>query len=434
VGASVGVAACIALYWYYRSRSRKWKNLQSITGGVPEGPLVQAVNNYTAEVTVPDEAVGYVIGRDGQNLKQIRSQVGVRVSFKQLDGGGQVAVISGKRDSVDQAKSMIQKQIKEKLTVKKVETFSMQVPQFSVGRIIGKQGKSIRELCRLSGARVVVEKGREYDLLSQRMCTITGTAEQIARAKSMIEEKIAEENEFRRKRGSAQETKTTRGGGILPPHIAEVVTVDMKALSPRLPSTDDYFSVYVSAVEVPDHFWVQSLELDGSKLDALAREMNAVYPCLGADELSVENVVVGDIVCALFRHDSSWYRARVEEVISDTEIEVHFVDFGDNDRITYQQIKKLRSEFLQLPFQAVECGLHGIKPKGNVYWELRLFMILQNLGNVSACDAVAIVFSVIDTHLSHEECSKVVVLFSFPIFFLFLLLFVSVLELKVESL
>jgi hypothetical protein len=93
-----------------------------------------------------------------------------------------------------------------------------------------------------------------------------------------------------------------------------------------------------------------------------------------------------------------------------------------------------RSEFLQLPFQAVECGLHGIKPKGNVYWELRLFMILQNLGNVSACDAVAIVFSVIDTHLSHEECSKVVVLFSFPIFFLFLLLFVSVLELKVESL
>ena len=28
-----------------------------------------------------------------------------------------------------------------------------------------------------------------------------------------------------------------------------------------------------------------------------------------------------------------------------------------------------RSEFLQLPFQAVECGLHGIKPKGNAYWE-----------------------------------------------------------------
>ena len=340
MGASAGVAACIALYWYYRSR--KWKTQQLQSGGVPEGPLVQAVSNYTTEVPVPDEAVGYIIGRDGQNLKQIRSQTGVRISFKQIDGGSQVAVISGKRDNVDQAKSMIQKQVKEKLTVKKVETFSMQVPQFSVGRIIGKQGKVIRELCRVSGARIVVERGREYELLSQRTCTITGTADQIGRAKTLLEEKVAEENEFRRKRGSVQGTKNTRGGGMLLPPVAEVVTVDMKALSPRLLSTDDYFSVYVSAVEVPDHFWVQSLEPDGARLDTIAREMNVVYPCLGAGELSVENIAVGDIVCALFDHDSSWYRARVEEIISDSEIEVYFVDFGDNGRMTYQQIKKLR--------------------------------------------------------------------------------------------
>lgn len=350
LGASAGVAACLALYWYYYRRSSKTQ--RSGSGGVPVGRLVQPVSGYTTEVHVPDEAVGYVIGRDGQNLKQIRSQMGVRVSFKQTEGGSQVAVISGKRDSVDQAKSMIQRQVKEKLTVKKVETFAMQIPQYSVGRIIGKQGRVIRELCRLSGARITVERGREYDLLSMRACTITGTAEQIGSAKTLLEEKVAEENEFRRKRGSEQgmhrkttrETPSVREDGGMPVPVAKAMTVDLAALAPRLPATDDYFTVYVSAVEFPGHFWVQALEPNGTNLDSMSREMNGIYPLLGAGELAVTDVAVGDIVCAMFDYDSSWYRARIEEVVSDSELEVYFVDFGDNSRVSYDSIRKLRSE------------------------------------------------------------------------------------------
>lgn len=346
LGVSAGIAACIAFYWYYRRRSSEMQ--RSGSSGVPNGRLVHSHSNYTTEIAVPDEVVGYIIGKEGQNVKQLRSQMGVKITFKEIEGGSRVAVICGKRDSVDQARSTIQRQITEKLTVKKIDTFAFQVPQYTVGRIIGKQGKTIRELCRVSGAKIEIERGSEYNLLCQRRCTITGTAEQINRAKLLLEEKVVEENEFRRKRGSDQSKKNMKGASLMQKDremsvfAAQAATVDLGALSPRLPAVTDYFTVYVAAVEHPGHFWIQVLEPDGTKLDAISQEINSIYPHLEASEMALKHVSVGDIVCALFEHDSSWYRARVEDIISDSEVEVYFVDFGDNSRVPYSSIKRIR--------------------------------------------------------------------------------------------
>ena len=79
-------------------------------------------------------------------------------------------------------------------------------------------------------------------------------------------------------------------------------------------------------------------------------------------------MAVGDVVAAPFPYDASWYRAEVAELAEDpsdpdgTALTVYYVDFGDTDTVKRRQAAELRTDFLGLSHQAVECFLSGVKP------------------------------------------------------------------------
>lgn len=66
-------------------------------------------------------------------------------------------------------------------------------------------------------------------------------------------------------------------------------------------------------------------------------------------------------MAAKFSFDDRYYRA---EVLSSTDdgYNVHFLDYGDHEIIEAKDIYELRTDFLSLRLQAVECCLANIKP------------------------------------------------------------------------
>ncbi|CAF0795568.1 unnamed protein product [Didymodactylos carnosus] len=83
------------------------------------------------------------------------------------------------------------------------------------------------------------------------------------------------------------------------------------------------------------------------------------------DMINIDELKPGLCVAALFeKHDQKWYRGIVHRIENNT-IDVEFVDYGDGDDMEITVLRKLKPEFFDLPIQAVECSLQDIIPSDN---------------------------------------------------------------------
>ena len=58
--------------------------------------------------------------------------------------------------------------------------------------------------------------------------------------------------------------------------------------------------------------------------------------------------------------DSNWYRALVKEILPNGNFKVHFVDYGNIEEVTADELQMIPSKFLKLPFQGIQCWLVGM--------------------------------------------------------------------------
>ncbi|EPY82173.1 tudor domain-containing protein 1 [Camelus ferus] len=66
---------------------------------------------------------------------------------------------------------------------------------------------------------------------------------------------------------------------------------------------------------------------------------------------------IGQPCCAFFVGDGNWYRALVKEILPTGNIKVRFVDYGNTEEVAADELQMIPSEFLELPFQGVQCWL-----------------------------------------------------------------------------
>ncbi|XP_059574065.1 tudor and KH domain-containing protein isoform X4 [Alligator mississippiensis] len=375
------------------------------------------------EMKVPQDAVKLIIGRQGAVIKQLMKETGARIDVDREElGGEQMLLISGFPVQVCRAKAAIHQILTESALVS--EQFF--VPQRVVGRIIGRGGETVRAITRSSGAKVTCEREAESSLSLTRLISLSGTQKQVATAKQLILEKLSEEDEFRKKlaqsaavrgprkqplglrREEAEEQGVlTQPNGAVPwqpgspgqgqgdgaqllaetdfdapqelrdeieePGLESLVAVPkFEVPSPDFSfHADEHLEVYVSASENPNHFWVQIVGNRSLQLDKLNCEMAHYYQSDSQlpDSLSVQ---VGDIVAAPYADSSSWYRARVLGTLENGNLDLYWVDFGDNGEAPASALRALRTDFLSLPFQAIECSLTGIAPAGEQWEEAAL--------------------------------------------------------------
>ncbi|XP_067035394.1 tudor domain-containing 6-like [Acropora muricata] len=379
-GIAIGIpVAVLLLYlWYRRRRGLEFLEEEEEFDRVEENETIASANQRTVEVKVPRSVVGAIIGKSGANIKRIEKESGARVHLIDEDEGAKnvsgerIVFIQGEREMARRAEILIKKIIAEQPVIR---TEAVDVPQRACGRIIGKGGQTIRHMCSVSGARIKIDCDG-VDLTNPlRKCVITGTSDQIANAKGLLDEKVAEDIEMRNRRG---DVGTNRGQHTPRKLMAKASSTTGVA---QFPSTGEFFEVFVSAIDTPDHFWVQRITEDSSHLDELTKDLTSLYSSL--DSTAVLNAFkVGDICCAPFELDSQWYRARILEMNEDGTVELYYVDFGDSGQISKDKLREIRQEHSKLPFQAIECFLSDVKPTGD-QWSKEAIDEFENLSHCS---------------------------------------------------
>jgi len=325
------------------------------------------------EVKVPHDYVGAIIGRGGSTIKDIQEKSNTRIIFKrkQETDAFQVCVIQGNQEGVQLAESLIHDIIVNQPLIESSEIF---VPQHMVARLIGRNGDTIRNISRTSNAKIIVEGSSFNGREPFRRVIIKGMTEQIALAKSLIEENVTEGIVVREKIQESLDRRSPRKS-MGPQYLMSAEALEVAQAKQHnteclvVTGKDGLLEVFVSAVEHPGRFWVQVIGPHAVELDHLVEEMTEFYKQEENREChALQEVSVDQLVAAPFSHDDMWYRARVTEVtLDDYDVEeslvaVYYLDYGDSDTRRKKDLCSLRADFLKLRYQAIECCLAKVKP------------------------------------------------------------------------
>uniref|UniRef100_A0A8C8AG43 Tudor and KH domain containing n=1 Tax=Otus sunia TaxID=257818 RepID=A0A8C8AG43_9STRI len=331
---------------------------------------------------VPRGAVKSIIGRKGATIKKLSQATGAHIDVEEEDEGEETTLlISGSPSQVCQAKAAVHQIVAESTPVSE----QLCVPQRAVGRIIGRGGETVRGICRSSGAKVLCEREADAGLSPVRVIQLSGTRKEVAAAKKLIMEKLVEDDAFRKElaqstalrgprrqlpggrrqqeplpdgtpeRGEEDGGSSWDEGSPLRPAPAELgdeseePAAGPEAAVPKfeVPSpdfsfhADEHLEVYVSAAENPNHFWIQIIGHRSLQLDKLAAEMRHYYRSRGR-AAALAAVQAGDIVAAPYADSGDWYRARVLGTLGNGNVDLYYVDFGDNGEAPREALRALR--------------------------------------------------------------------------------------------
>ena len=129
------------------------------------------------------------------------------------------------------------------------------------------------------------------------------------------------------------------------------------ALKPLELEINEYYDVYVAFVTSPGKFYIQLVKYEND----LIKMMDMINIDYDSCSPNVSSVSAGQVLCAKYSQDERWYRAKVIGMQGGA-IQVHFVDYGDEETVALSNVRRLTAEYTKLPIQSVMCELSGIKP------------------------------------------------------------------------
>ncbi|KAI6652623.1 tudor and KH domain containing protein TDRD2/TDRKH [Oopsacas minuta] len=305
----------------------------------------QIIHNYNANVVefnIDQRNIGFIIGKGGEKIKRIQNEANVRINFRDrvimptspespANNFDRIAVISGRPECTQLAKSMIEKMLQEKFSDERAMEVRIQIPDWICGRVIGHRGQNIRSMQASSGARIVIENPPSNVQPRQlRNCTISGSPDQIRTANELIEYIVERETKARAQRSASSSfygksrnisassylSSPTRDRSNrmhyltnsdlrtdIDPLDSPIKTTPFKKLISleqrvylmyfcqqvqthlqTLPLNQEFFTAYVSTVDRNAFIWIQLLDNIAMELQNLIDKMTLYYA-----ELSLEN-------------------------------------------------------------------------------------------------------------------------------------------------
>uniref|UniRef100_A0A8C9JRW5 Tudor domain-containing protein 1 n=1 Tax=Panthera tigris altaica TaxID=74533 RepID=A0A8C9JRW5_PANTA len=130
-------------------------------------------------------------------------------------------------------------------------------------------------------------------------------------------------------------------------------------------TVDQTVDVVVCMIYSPGEFYCHVLKEDAlKKLNDLNKSLAEYCQQKVPNDFKAE---IGQLCCAPFAGDGNWYRALVKEILPAGNVKVHFVDYGNMEEVTADELQMIPSKFLKLPCQGIRCWLADIEPK-NRHW------------------------------------------------------------------
>ncbi|XP_070777612.1 insulin-like growth factor 2 mRNA-binding protein 3 isoform X3 [Enoplosus armatus] len=166
--------------------------------GVSDG-LLGHPESETVHLFIPALAVGAIIGKQGQHIKQLSHFAGASIKIapaEGMDAKQRMVIIVGPPEAQFKAQCRIFGKLKEENFFGPKEEVKLEahikVPSFAAGRVIGKGGKTVNELQNLTCAEVVVPRDQTPDENDQVIVKISGHFFACQLAQRKIQEILAQ--------------------------------------------------------------------------------------------------------------------------------------------------------------------------------------------------------------------------------------------------
>lgn len=152
------------------------------------------------EIIIPHAVIGLVIGKGGENIKRIQNESGatVRVDPQIVDEkGNKVCIITGTAQAVEEAHLAVQNVIdsagskRPRMATDDSDSYRMKIPASRTGAIIGKGGETIKSIKSQSGCDIELDKSAKECGPEESVFILRGSPDKIAKAKSLIEARLA---------------------------------------------------------------------------------------------------------------------------------------------------------------------------------------------------------------------------------------------------
>ncbi|XP_055791638.1 far upstream element-binding protein 3-like isoform X3 [Salvelinus fontinalis] len=183
------------------------------------GDFGSRLGGSSLDVAVPRFAVGIVIGRNGEMIKKIQNDSGVRIQFKPDDGisPDRIAQVMGQSDRCQHAVHLINELVQTAQVQERdgfgspvgprgrgrgrgdwnmgapggLQEVTYSIPADKCGLVIGKGGETIKNINQQSGAHVELQRNPPPNTdPNVRIFSIRGTHQQMEMARQLIDEKI----------------------------------------------------------------------------------------------------------------------------------------------------------------------------------------------------------------------------------------------------
>ncbi|XP_076018024.1 insulin-like growth factor 2 mRNA-binding protein 2a isoform X2 [Genypterus blacodes] len=189
--------------------------------GVPPGSAISNQHSVSeqevAYLLVPTQAVGALIGKKGQHIKQLAHFAGASIKIapaESPEATERVVIITGSPEAQFKVHGQICGKLKEENFFSareevKLETH-IKVPSAAAGRVIGKGGKTVKELQNATSAEVIVPRDQTADENDEIFVKISGHFFASQTAQRKIREIVRQVKH--------QEQKHQQGAAVPPQH------------------------------------------------------------------------------------------------------------------------------------------------------------------------------------------------------------------------
>lgn len=157
-----------------------------------------AAGHVHIEVSVPEQDVGLVIGKQGATIKSIQDATGASIQVPPAsegeDGKRLVHITHPNQAGAEAAKQQIEALLQSRPSFQGPQvTIQMQIPDQDVGLCIGRQGCVIRHMQNTTGTRIQIPSAAMPGE-THRLASITGTEQGCQQVQQMIARIIAEQS------------------------------------------------------------------------------------------------------------------------------------------------------------------------------------------------------------------------------------------------
>jgi len=235
------------------------------------------------------------------------------------------------------------------------------VQDYLCGSFIGYSGNHINKLKQQCNCNIILKddshkanqkrhhsksRDRRTGDGSLNLCIIEGTRNNIDKCLDLIREKFRRNPELTLEQVNKPEnTNLALYNGSVTLSLAEGIMHD----------------VFVVSIVNGAHIFVQQpAHPTFSALERLDNCMYNTYSQFTTPDLA--RPIATNSICVV-SYSGGWYRCQVTsyDEVEDT-CDIKYIDYGGYDTVPADQLKQIRTDFLTLPFQAIECYLANIVP------------------------------------------------------------------------